>query len=122
MIISMDFEIKNEEPLIAQLSLQQLIDLVINSDNEQISLKSRQELIARGKDNIPARITIKKLCKALVINLEEAIKKIDFEKNMSKRDKSEEVKLLRSRFLTLISIVDKLQLEWQKHDISLKKS
>lgn len=100
----------------SQLSLEQLITLVIDSGNNQGGLEYRQELINRGKDCIETRIVIKKSCKTAIAHLEAQIKQIPIENNKDK----ESVKALKNKFLAFLSILDKLQLEWQKHDISLK--
>ena len=102
--------------LIEQLSVQQLIDLAIDSSNNgYIGLESRKELISRGKDNIQARIVIKKSCKAAISNLEDIFQTLD------KESDKELVKSFKNKFLTSVSILDWLQLEWQKHDLGLKQ-
>lgn len=83
-----------------KLSVQQLIDLAVSSYEDLSGFNSRVELIKRGKDNIQSRITIKKACKATILSHE---------------CNSDKAKLLSS-----VSVLDKLQLEWQKHDLILK--
>ncbi len=100
---------------ISSLSIEQLIDLAIESGSEAILTQNRHELINRGKDNIHDRILIKKSCKASVSSIESLLKKAD-----SENSNSEITKSLKKKFLTSISILDRLQLEWQKHDLRIK--
>ena len=94
--------------LFEELSIQQLIDLAIDSDqNKKNELESKEELIKRGYDNIQARIVIKKSCKATISSLEALLKTIVNGNN------KEVAKEFKNKFLTSISILDKLQLEWQ---------
>ena len=101
---------------VEKLNLQELIDLVLNTDND-FTIKSRQELINRGKNNIQLRITIKKACKAIISDLETLLKRFDCESNKDKKI----TKLYKTRFLNTLSLSDKLQLEWQKHDLILTR-
>ena len=102
--------------LVEHLSVQELIDLAINADNDFAIASSRKELISRGKDNIQLRITIKKTCKTVINDLETLLKTFDSENRADKKA----VKLYKNNFLNTISLLDKLQLEWQKHDLLLK--
>lgn len=102
--------------LVEQLSVQELIDLVLHSDNDFAIINSRQELISRGKDDIQLRITIKKTCKTTINDQESILKKLDTENNPDKNT----IKLYKTKFLNTLSLLDKLQLEWQKHDLFLK--
>ena len=102
--------------LVEHLSVQELIDLAINADNDFAIASSRKELINRGKDNIQLRITIKKTCKTVINDLETLLKTFDSENRADKKA----VKLYKNNFLNTISLLDKLQLEWQKHDLLLK--
>jgi hypothetical protein len=106
-----------ENILIEKLSVQELINLALDTDNDFTIIKSRQELIGRGKDNIQIRITIKKTCKSAINDLEVLLKRFDCESNADKKN----TKLYKTKFLNTLSLVDKLQLEWQKHDLSLKR-
>ena len=108
--------IVNEKFIIEELTIQQLINLAIDLEGEVSGLHSRQELINRGKDNIYTRITIKKVCKTAISELESLLKKVDLENITNK----ETIKSYKNKFLTSISILDKLQLEWQKYDLSIK--
>jgi len=92
---------------IEKLTAQQLINLAIDSHEDRIGLESRTELIRRGADDIEVRITIKKACKATVLSYEQQIK-------------NSEESSLKSKFLASVSILDKLQLEWQKKDLILR--
>ena len=106
----------DENFLFDQLSIQQLIDLAIDSHEDKfVEFESRQELLKRGKDNIQARIIIKKSCKNTIANFEGLLKKISTEKN------SAVIKDFKNKFLSSVSILDKLQLEWQRHDLGLIK-
>lgn len=111
------FKTKNENIPLVELSCEDLISLLVEeSANGRIGTESRQELINRGKDNIQERITIKKLFKCKIADIEDLLRKLNEGKNNKKL-----TSLLQNKFLTVISLVDKLQLEWQKHDISLKR-
>lgn len=83
-----------------KLTVQQLLDLTISSYEDAVGFNSRNELIKRGSDNIEVRISIKKACKASVASYE------------SSQDKA--------KLLSSITLLDKLQLEWQKLDLILK--
>lgn len=107
----------NANYLVEQLSIQQLIDLTIDShEDEYVGLESRKELIKRGKDNIQTRIMIKKSIKEVIASLENLLKKIAIESN-----NKEVVKSFKNKFLNSISVLDKLELEWQKYDLGIKK-
>jgi parvulin-like peptidyl-prolyl isomerase len=111
------FKTQNENPPLVELSCNDLISLLVEeSANGRIGTESRQELINRGKDDIKERISIKKLFKNKITDIETLLKKFNEEKN-NKISAS----LLKNQFLTAISLLDRLQLEWQKYDISLKK-
>lgn len=98
---------------VEQLSTQQLIDLAIDSnDNGHIEIASRKELIKRGKDNIQTRIQIKKYCKNAISGLEAVL-------NKNTAENKEVLKSSRNKLLTSVSVLDKLQLEWQKYDLGL---
>jgi len=100
---------------ISTLSIEQLVTQAIESCSEPLVIQSKHELISRGKDNIHTRILIKKCCKSFISSIESLLKKAD-EANSS----SDITKSLKGKFLTSISILDRLQLEWQKHDLSIK--
>ncbi len=89
----------------------------MNNKDEFTTANSRQELINKGKDDIKLRITVKKTCKAAINDLEILLKRFDFTNGLKEKD----LKFYRSRFLDAISLLDKLQLAWQKHDLVLKK-
>ena len=103
--------------LVEHLSVQELIDLALHADNDFAIASSRKELINRGKDNIQLRITIKKTCKTAINALETLLKTSDGESITDKKT----TKLYKNNFLNTISLLDKLQLEWQKHDLILKR-
>ena len=112
------FKTQNENTPLIELSCNDLINLLVEeSANGRIGTESRQELINRGKDDIKERISIKKLFKTKITDIETLLKKFNEEKN-NKISAS----LLKNQFLTAISLLDRLQLEWQRYDISLKKS
>lgn len=106
-----------ENFLIEKLSIKELIDLALNTDNDFTVVRSRQELISRGKDNIQTRITIKKTCKTAISDLEVLLKRFDCETNTDKAT----AKLYKNKFLNIVSLLDKLQLGWQKHDLFLQR-
>ena len=111
------FKTQNENTPLIELSCNDLINLLVEeSANGRIGTESRQELINRGKDDIKERISIKKLFKTKITDIETLLKKFNEEKN-NKISAS----LLKNQFLTAISLLDRLQLEWQRYDISLKK-
>ena len=121
MTTTMDYKTLNKQNnlnlnvLVEQISIQQLVDLSIDSLGDKIGQETREELIKRGKDNIPVRIQIKKACKASITNIESLLKEID---EASNNDKSL-IRSYKTRFLNSLSVLDKLQLEWQKHDLGL---
>ena len=103
--------------LTEKLSIQELVDLALDTNNSFTIISSRQELINRGKDNIPLRITIKKACKKIINDLEVSLKRFDCENNIDKNA----AKVFKTKFLNTLSLSDKLQLEWQKHDLFLQR-
>ena len=103
--------------LVEHLSVQELIDLALHADDDFAVVSSRKELINRGKDDIQLRIAIKKTCKTAINNLETLLKTFDSESSTDKKT----AKLYKNNFLNTISLLDKLQLEWQKHDLVLKR-
>ena len=105
-----------ENIVIEELTLQELVELALDSSNDFAIASSRQELINRGKDNIQHRITIKKTCKLVINDLETLLKRFDSESTADKKT----TKLYKNKFLNTVSLLDKLQLEWQKHDLLLK--
>lgn len=118
-VINKDKKTTNLSFFIDQLSVQQLIDLSIDSNNDNhVEIETRKELIERGKDNIQARIIIKKVCKSAISSLETLLQSVTSEKNNDK----EIVKSFKGKFLNAVSILDKLELEWQKHDLGINKS
>lgn len=96
--------------------VQELIDNYMGDNNEGQSIY-RQELIERGKDNIYTRIIIKKACRNNVAHQETIVKETETTKATNK----ELLSYLRKRFLTAISLLDRLQLEWLRHDVRLKR-
>ena len=104
--------------MVEQLSIQQLIDIAMDSENDNIRAHSKEELFKRGQDNIQSRITVKKACRATISGLEEIIKRFDTGKNNIDKNL---LKSYKGKFLTSISILDKLQLEWQRYDLMLKQ-
>lgn len=107
----------NESPVIEELSIQGLIELVLDTNNTLTITKSRQELIHRGKDDIKLRIAIKKTCKSNISDLEILLKRLESAKGLEEKNS----KFYKTRFLNTLSLLDRLQLEWQKHDLALKK-
>ena len=103
--------------LIEKLSIQELVNLALDTNNDFTIAGSRHELINRGKDNIQLRITIKKACKSAISELEAVLKKFDCESNTDKNA----IKLFKNKFLNTVSLLDRLQLEWQKHDLFLQR-
>lgn len=99
------------------LSVQELVDLAVEpqtqTDNSINELRS--ELINRGKNDIAARINIKKSCKKTISRFESLLNTISNENNSNK----EVIKTFKNRFLTSVSILDKIQLEWQKYDLGI---
>lgn len=93
----------------------ELVTIASDSASNFLGLRCRHELIERGKDNIPTRIEIKKFCRETIHDLESAISDVEAE-NIYNKDA---IKSFKTRFLNLLSVLDKLQLEWQKHDIGL---
>ena len=112
-----DFNL-NGNFLVEKISIQQLIDLAVDSADDHIGLQTKQELIQRGKDSIPLRIQIKKACKQTIANLESVLKELD--KGININGNKNLLKSYKTKFLNLLSIVDRLQLEWQKYDLRLK--
>ncbi|MBI3591097.1 MAG: hypothetical protein HY094_06975 [Candidatus Melainabacteria bacterium] len=106
----------NTNLLLEQISLQQLIDLALDTDIAHIEQETKQELIKRGKDNIHIRIQIKKLCKAVIANLESVLNRI----GVDSKENKETIKSFKNKFLHSLSIMDRIQLEWQKYDLGLK--
>lgn len=102
--------------IIEKLTIQQLVDFSTDPEcDKQLSQEARQELIRRGMDNIQARITIKKSCKSSITDLEKLIT------NTQRQDNGREtLKSFKGKFLTSVSVLDKLQLEWQKHDLGIR--
>lgn len=123
MVIAMESKVlKNEakfsDVLYEQFSVQQLIDTAVQSLNDEyVQTHIRQELISRGKDNIQVRIAIKKTCKAAIADLEFCLKKTDNENSTINKGIT---KVYKNKFLNTLSILDKLQLEWQRYDLGLK--
>ena len=111
-------EIENITFSIEQLSVKQLVDLSVDFSEDQCKgLELRNELIKRGKDNIQTRIQIKKVCRDSVSNIEVLLQKTINENHSNK----ETVKLCKSKFLHSVSVLDRLELEWQKYDLSIRK-
>lgn len=104
----------SEKLLVENLSVQDLINQSIQDENINIVLK--QELILRGRDDIQSRITIKKTFKNLINDLEFVLKTLD-----NNDDDKTTVKTQKKKFLNMISLLDRLQLEWQKYDLALKR-
>lgn len=106
--------------ILEQLSIQQLLDCALDSfDDPNSGHKFCKELIIRGKDNIQSRILIKKSCKAMVAKYENLLNPDSLNGTFLDNDKKQ-IKIYKNNLLILISILDKLQLEWQKYDLSIK--
>lgn len=111
-----DISYQTELNALDAYSINELINYSIEKDSTQNHL-FRQELIERGKDNIKQRIEIKKVCKLNIAHQEDILKDLEGKKSNNK----DLLSFLRNKFLTAISLLDRLQLEWQKHDIRLKR-
>ena len=108
----------SEDYVFENLAIPELIELAVDTvDNDPVILKSRQELTNRGKDNIQLRITIKKTFKTMINELGVLLKELDCGNSADK----DVVKLYKNKFLNIISLLDKLQLGWQKHDLFLTR-
>lgn len=95
------------------LSISELINKSLeNNPNETINI-FKQELIKRGKDNIYTRIEIKKSCKGNISSLEDLIK----EYKEKKLNDNNILSALKIKLLDIVSLIDRLQLEWQKYDL-----
>ena len=99
-----------------ELSEEQLIDTVVIQEETADAYKSKEELINRGKNEVSKRIIIKKLCKHLILESENRLK----ENASTDLSSKEAIKMQKKRFLTLLSLSDRLQLEWQKYDLALR--
>lgn len=92
---------------------EQIIELIIKYNTEEaFCIELRNELISRGKDDISGRINIKKSVKTAVKHLEEQVKTVE---TINKNQK--EISNSRGKLLSSISLLDKIQLEWMKHDL-----
>ena len=107
----------SENIVVENLSIQELIELVLDTSNNQIFTASRQELIGRGKDDIKTRILIKKTCKQAISDLEILLKRFESTNRLDEKN----LKFYKTRLLNIVSLLDRLQLEWQKQDLVLKK-
>ena len=105
----------SENVYIEKLTVRELISLVLDASDDFTIVRFRQELINRGGDNIQVRIEIKKTCKSVINDLEILLKRFDCESDADKKNS----KLYKNKFLNTVSLLDKLQLEWQKHDLIL---
>ena len=97
-------------------SCKELIDMTINNDGSEQALHAKHELMCRGKDDIRERISIKKKCKGVILELEKEFNSSNGNEEISQNN----IKLSKQKFLTTVSLVDKLQLEWQRYDLALK--
>lgn len=102
--------------LLNQSSISQLINHACNPNESNFSNEIRNELFKRGKDEIFTRIEIKKSLKNLIHDLELVLNDSDLENIYNKKT----IKSFKNKFLTVISILDKLQLEWQKYDLKIR--
>lgn len=108
----------NRKIVLDVLSVQELIDLAVDSQADSpVTNELRNELINRGKNDITARINIKKSCKKNILKFESLLNTISTENNGNK----EVIKTFKTRFLTSVSMLDKIQLEWQKYDLGLNQ-
>lgn len=106
------------EDLVETATDEELRNLAVENTSDSITgIKARRELIKRGKDNIKERIHIKKSFKLAVESYELSIAEIEKQEIQNERRLS----LYKSKLLTTIAILDKLQLEWQKYDLALQK-
>lgn len=119
MVLTMQSETTNIDAKfsLTNLSTEQLIDLCISLTDSASEIRIKDELVNRGKNNIQQRIVIKKQLKKFISTNEGQLKDSEIEKNGNK----EILKKQKNEFLTLVSIQDKLQIEWQKYDLGLKK-
>ena len=111
----MDYSVAQKETFqisdafnLSNLTSQQLIEMVLINDDSADMVKAKHELVNRGKDEMNIRISIKKYCKQLILESETSIKECD-----------ESLKTSKKNFLNLLSLLDRLQLEWQRHDLTL---
>ena len=105
------FEIKNNN-----LSITDLITKSLENDSSEKINVFKQELISKGRDNIHTRIEIKKSYKSNIANLEAMITECEEKKLTDKKL----ISALKIKLLNIVSLIDRLQLEWQKHDLRLK--
>lgn len=108
----------NQPFFLKNLSMQDLINHAIENDfNQGTESSYKQELIDRGKDDIYTRIEIKKSCKVKIAEQEALIQEFERRKIHDKKTAHS----LKGKLLSTISILDRLQLEWYRHDLKIKK-
>ena len=91
-----------------KLTIKQLVSLSIDSAEDSAGYYAKCELVRRGTDNIQDRILIKKNCK-------ESLSIVESKLSTNQNDSS-----LKQKLLTVVSLIDRLHLEWQKQDLVLK--
>ena len=106
----------NNTSISENLTIEQLVQTCIDNESNNIGTSTREELVKRGKDNIQTRISIKKCCKSLISDLENLLNKASSTSSINKQI----IKSLKGKFLSIVSILDRIQIEWQKHDLSLR--
>lgn len=107
---------KIKELNIKNYSIQELIDKYMNDSYEYQNIY-KAELIERGKNNIYNRIAVKKSCKNNIAHQESIVKEIESKTAANK----ELISYIRKRFLEAISLLDRIQIEWQRYDVHLKR-
>lgn len=122
MAITMEAETLNKKlgytnELIEQTTINELINCCIDAPTTKNSYEAKEELINGGRDNIRNRIQIKKAFKNIIASLEDILKETDTEITGTNKGN---LKSYKNRFLSILSILDKIQLEWQKHDLGIK--
>lgn len=123
MVKTMDYSVIQKEIFnvansfnLSQLTLQQLVEINLLNDEPNAASRAKEELVNRGRDEMNTRISIKKYCKQLILESETNLKESSASDSLVVK---ENLKLNKKRFLTLLSLLDRLQLEWQRHDLAL---
>lgn len=107
----------DQSTFLDQFSVRELVNFACNKHESNFDVESKNELFKRGKDEIVVRIEIKKMLKNLIHDLELTLKDPELESMYNK----ETIKSFKNKFLTLLSVLDSLQLEWQKYDLRIRK-
>ena len=123
MVKTMDYLVLQEETFkitnsfnLSQLTLQQLVEIILLHDETLDASRAKEELIIRGRDEMNVRISIKKYCKQLILESEADLKEYTPD---DLQPAKENLKTSKKKFLILLSLLDRLQLEWQRYDLTL---